>query len=144
MYVFPKRKADMDRRDSAGCICFDSSLSRVLLIKYYSHYSFPKGHIEDVETREEAAVRETEEESGIKARIVSSPVIVPSQKEGDDRKVYFFPALYLSGEPRGQEGETDSAFWAYIDDAVPLLSFDADRRALAEATLIIRNSRDLY
>ena len=35
----------MDRCDSAGCICFDS-LGRVLLIRYYSHYSFPKGHIE--------------------------------------------------------------------------------------------------
>lgn len=133
----------MDRRDSAGCICFDSH-SQVLLIKYFSHYSFPKGHIEDGETREEAAVRETEEESGIKARIVSSPIIVPSQKKGDERKVYFFPSLYLSGEPRGQEGETDTAFWTYIGEAMSLLSFDSDRKALEKACALIMNSPGRY
>ena len=131
----------MDRCDSAGCICFDS-LGRVLLIRYYSHYSFPKGHIEKGETAEEAARRETEEESGVRVKIVAPPVIVPSQKAGDERKVYFFPSVYLSGEPACQEGETDASFWIDIDEAETLLSFDADRRALRQAVLLFRNSRD--
>lgn len=141
MSVFLKRRERVDRCDSAGCICFDS-LGRVLLIRYCSHYSFPKGHIEEGETREEAALRETEEESGIRAEIVASPVVVPSQKPGDERKVYFFPSVYLSGEPGGQEGETDTAFWTGIDEADGLLSFDADRKALGEALVLFRNSRD--
>lgn len=142
MSVFLRRRDAVDRCDSAGCICFDS-LERVLLIRYYSHYSFPKGHIEKGETREEAALRETEEESGIRAEIVASPVVVPSQKPGDERKVYFFPSVYFSGEPGGQEGETDTAFWAGIDEAESLLSFEADRRALEEALILFRNSRGL-
>ncbi len=140
MSVFRKRRERVDKCDSAGCICFDA-LGRVLLIRYYGHYSFPKGHIEEGETREEAALRETEEESGIRTAIISSPVVVPSQKAGDERKVYFFPSVYLSGEPGGQEGETDTAFWAGIDEAEALLSFEADRRALREAEAIFRNSR---
>ncbi len=140
MSVFPRRRERVDRCDSAGCICFDAS-GRVLLIRYYSHYSFPKGHIEEGETRGEAALRETEEESGIRAEIISSPVVVPSQKAGDERAVFFFPSIYLSGEPKGQEGETDGAFWLDVDEAEELLSFDADRRALREAVSVFRNSR---
>ena len=140
MSVFPKRKKTMDRRDSAGCICFDPD-GRVLLIRYYSHYSFPKGHIENGETREEAAVRETEEESGIKAEVVAPPVAVPSQRKGDERTVWFFPSLYVSGEPRGQSGETDGALWVSEKEAGSLLSFEADRKALSEALILFRNSQ---
>ena len=131
----------MDRTDSAGCICFNGD--RVLLIRYFSHYSFPKGHIENGETGEEAALRETEEETGIKALIVASPVIVPSQRPGDERKVYFFPSVYVSGEPQPQKGETDEAMWVEKDKAYSLLSFDADRKALEKASELLRNSRGL-
>lgn len=129
----------MDRTDSAGCICFNGD--RVLLIRYFSHYSFPKGHIENDETREDAALRETEEETGIKALVVASPVIVPSQRPGDERKVYFFPSVYVSGEPQPQNGETDEALWVETDKAYSLLSFDADRKALERAAELLRNSR---
>ena len=129
----------MDRVDSAGCICINGD--RVLLIRYFSHYSFPKGHIENGETVEDAALRETEEETGIKAEIAASPVIVPSQRPGDERKVYFFPSIYVSGEPQPQKGETDEAMWVGIDKAYSLLSFDADRKALEKAVGLLRNSR---
>ncbi len=140
MSVFRKKEGMMDRRDSAGCICFDDE--RVLLIRYFSRFSFPKGHIEEGETREEAALRETEEESGIKAEIVAPPVAVPSQRKGDERNVWFFPSIYVSGEPRGQSGETDGAFWVRIDEAESLLSFEADRKALRKALALFRNSQD--
>ncbi len=129
----------MDRRDSAGCICFRNG--KVLLIRYFSRYSFPKGHIEKGEGREEAALRETEEETGIRARIAGEEVSVPSMRNGDERSVHFFPAEYVSGETGAQEGETDEAFWCDMDEAGKLLSFDCDRLALEKAERIIRNSR---
>lgn len=131
LYVCPERIPVMDRIDSAGCICFKGN--SVLLIRYFNHYSFPKGHIEKGETVEEAALRETEEESGIKARIATTPVIVPSQRKGDERNVYFFPSLYVSGTPACQDGETDGAFFLDIESARSLLSFEADKKALDEA-----------
>ncbi len=130
-----------DRVDSAGCICFRDD--RVLLIRYFSHCSFPKGHVENGETREEAALRETEEETGIKAQIISSPVVVPSQRPGDERKVYFFPSVYVSGEPGPQEGETDEVMWVETEKAYSLLSFEADRKALEKAGELFRSSRGL-
>lgn len=131
MYVYPERTMMTDRVDSAGCICFRDD--KVLIIRYFSHYSFPKGHIEEGETAEDAAMRETEEESGIRARIAAPAVTVPSQKKGDERVVYFFPSVYVSGRPEGQDGETDEAFFLDIHAARELLSFEADRKALDEA-----------
>ncbi len=127
----------MDRVDSAGCICFKGE--SVLVIKYFNHWSFPKGHVEEGETIEDAAIRETEEESSVRARIIAPPVVVPSQKKGDERKVFFFPSIYVSGAPKGQDGETDEALFLDIPTARQLLSFDADRKALDEAM----NSRGL-
>jgi 8-oxo-dGTP pyrophosphatase MutT (NUDIX family) len=37
--------------------------------KYWSTYSIPKGHIEDTETPIETAIRETEEEVGVKVSV---------------------------------------------------------------------------
>lgn len=122
--------------DSAGCIVFENK--KVLLVHYFSHYSFPKGHIEKGETREECAVRETKEESGIDAVIVAPPITVPSQKPGDMRNVYFFPSLYAGGDLMSQKGETDEVLWVSIDEALELLSFDADRSALLSALRVVR------
>lgn len=126
---------NIDTIDSAGSICFKDG--KVLLIRYYSHYSFPKGHIEKGESTEECAVRETREESGVDVKIVSSPITVPSQKKGERRSVHFFPSLYLSGELKAQKGESDEVMWASIEDAFALLTFDADKRALEEALRVV-------
>ncbi len=125
-----------DSIDSAGCIVFKEK--KVLLVRYFSNYSFPKGHIENGETREECAVRETKEESGIDAHIVAPPIVVPSQKPGDRRNIYFFPSLYAGGEPLSQKGETDEVMWVSIDEALGLLTFDADKNALLSALRVVR------
>ena len=53
---------------SCGIIVFDGD--KVLLIKHNGgHTSFPKGHVEKGENFEVTAIRETEEETGIKATI---------------------------------------------------------------------------
>ncbi len=125
-----------DSIDSAGCIVFKNK--KVLLVRYFSNYSFPKGHIEVCETREECALRETKEESGIDAVIVAPPIVVPSQKPGDMRNIYFFPSLYLSGDLMSQEGETDEAVWVDVDEALGILTFDADKNVLLSALRVVR------
>lgn len=125
----------MDRSDSAGTICFFGR--RVLLIKYYSNFSFPKGHIEEGESAPAAAIRETKEETGIEASIVAPAIVVPSAKKGDERKIYFFPSLYSKGEITPEAGEVDEAFWLDVPLAQKLLTFECDRKALIEASRIV-------
>ena len=125
----------MDTIDSAGTICFKGR--KVLLIKYYSIFSFPKGHIKVGEKREDAAIRETEEETGITPGIIAPAITVPSAKKGDERKIHFFPSLYISGELTPETGEVDDAFWFEITDALALLTFPCDRKALEKTLRVV-------
>ena len=126
----------MDKTDSAGVICFRGD--SVLLIRFFSHYSFPKGHIESGEKREETALRECFEETGIRAKIVAPPIRVASARKGDERSVFFFPAIYVGGVEQPQEGESDEALWVKKDEALKLLSFEQDKNALLDAISSLR------
>lgn len=57
----------------AGCILLDLESKKVGLIyrDKLDDYSFPKGHVEENESIEECAIRETEEETGRKCHIIS-------------------------------------------------------------------------
>ncbi|KAI8971221.1 NUDIX hydrolase domain-like protein [Pilobolus umbonatus] len=64
---------DDDLRQIAGCIAIDHQQNKVLLISSSKHedvWVLPKGGWENDETKEEAAIRETYEEAGVKGRLV--------------------------------------------------------------------------
>lgn len=87
---------------SAGCVlAYRSSLGvRYLLLQYpHGHWDFVKGHIEKGETAEQALLRETEEETGIKSENVT---IVPGFRKNI---VYGYRAKGTEREKRIQKGE---------------------------------------
>jgi len=57
---------------SAGIIVYYGGKKNLkfLLLKYPTYWGFPKGIIEEKETEEEAAIRELQEETGLKAEII--------------------------------------------------------------------------
>lgn len=68
-------------------------------------YSFPKGHLEEGETLQECAVRETEEETGRKNHLISQDEISIMEyitPLGEDVKLYFYLAI--------DDGQTDKEF----------------------------------
>ena len=68
---------------SCGIIVFDEE--KVLLIKHNGgHTSFPKGHIEKRELLRETAVRETKEETGIEAEIISEVCFINTYHPKDN------------------------------------------------------------
>ena len=132
---------ELDRTtDSGGAIVFREDT--VLMIRVGSHWSFPKGHLEPGETASQAAMRETREETGINAELLSEhPLAVPSAKARDRRTVWFFPARYVGGELSPQIEEVSEAAWVNSSDAAEKITFAPDRAVFLKALEIMKNSR---
>lgn len=85
---------------AGGIVVKDASDGpRILVTQHSAHkgWDFPKGHIEKGETSEQAAVREVEEETGVKAEII----------EKVDKSEYFYydPTSPRIAGLRGARGE---------------------------------------
>ena len=124
-----------DTTDSAGCVVFKDD--SVLLVSFSKRIGFPKGHVENGESMEETALRETYEETGIKDRILQSkPYVVPSARPGDQRSVYFYKAEYVEGALEADGEEVEKAFWVKRECVLDLLSFEEDKAMYKEISLL--------
>lgn len=96
----------------------------------YDDWSFPKGKLDRGETLEEAALREVEEETGLRCRLVSPlGCTAYADHKGRDKVACYFLMDVASG--RFQAGsEVDEVRWVTVDEALDLLSYRRDRALL--------------
>lgn len=99
----------------------------VLLIHRNKHndWSFPKGHIEPNESAEQTALREIEEETGLKTEIIKK--LIPNKymnnKTGDEMIVYMYLLKVLTGKLK-PEHTGDEVKWIKFDEVEDILSYD--------------------
>jgi 8-oxo-dGTP diphosphatase len=78
----------METEDVAAAVVYHPGKDRFLLVKrsedrerFPEHWEFPSGYIEEEESVEDAALRELEEETGLKAEVIRSgesfPIEIP-------------------------------------------------------------------
>jgi 8-oxo-dGTP pyrophosphatase MutT (NUDIX family) len=100
-------------------------------------WGFPKGHLEAGESTEEAAIREVEEETGIKAEITDklgqSKYVITKNDEKIFKVVTIFLMKYLSGEPKAQIGEVSDVSWLSYEEALKKLTYPGDKDLLRKA-----------
>lgn len=125
----------MVKEKSCGIIVFDEN-DKVLLIKHNGgHISFPKGHVEEGETAKETAIRETFEETGIEAKIISDDYFVNtySPKENHMKDVLLFIGIKVGGNLKPQLEEVSLCDFFTYENAMKELTFAIDRRYLKQA-----------
>ena len=115
-------------RAAGGILVRDGAVLLVHRPKY-DDWSFPKGKLEEGESWEDAAVREVEEETGLRCELGEEVgrthyVVLQGPKE-----VRYF-AMSCDGDARAQN-EVDEVRWVPLDEARALLSEDRDRDVLS-------------
>jgi len=128
-----------------GCIIIENN--KVLLIKQVDgHISFPKGHVENNETEEETAIRETLEETGLNVEIIDGYRYTQNYvvKENIPKEVVFFLAKIKDGELIKQESEISEIGFYNIDDALNIITYDDTKKVLKDLINDLDKTKKTY
>ena len=130
---------------SCGAVVFNEEKGerQFLLIRNRrsAHWGFPKGHIEPGETKEETAIREVLEETGLNIEIFpgfvkNSEYIIQGKIE---KSVSIFLGKTTEFDYKLQEEEIEECGWYTYNDALRILNYENDKYILTEAAKFFGN-----
>ena len=140
----PKSYAKRVDEVSAGGLVIDQSGKNGLLIGRIDHkdatgkrilWSLPKGHIEEGETPEQAALREVAEETGIESAIERSLGVIDFWFMAGGKRIHKTVHHYLFRETGGllapQESEVDEVGWFPLAEIVDRLAYPDEKKLIA-------------
>jgi 8-oxo-dGTP pyrophosphatase MutT (NUDIX family) len=131
---------------SAGGLVIDSTGTKGLLIgrrdlkdqnRERLLWSLPKGHIEEGETPEQAAVREVQEETGIESEIAKELGVINFWFMAGGNRIHKTVHHYLFKETGGklapQLAEVDDVGWFPLNEIVELLAYPDEKKLIAKS-----------
>ncbi|HEY8200082.1 MAG TPA: NUDIX hydrolase [Actinomycetota bacterium] len=112
----------------------DGELEIVVIYRArYDDWSLPKGKLDPGESEEAAALREVEEETGLRCRTVRFLTTVSyADRRGRTKTVAYWLMEPVEGELRA-EREIDDVLWARAADAASVLTYPRDVELVEEA-----------
>jgi 8-oxo-dGTP pyrophosphatase MutT (NUDIX family) len=133
------RRLQTVQQRSAGGVVVRGATLLLISTQEGKRWQLPKGHIEEGETPEQAAVREVKEETGIAGRVVARlPEVeywyVEKGKLRVHKRVDYFLLDYESGDAADFDAhEVSGAGWFGWDEGIAKLSFDNERQVAEQA-----------
>lgn len=133
---------------SAGGVVFKREGGKlwILVCQHSQHHGwvFPKGligdHVEN-EGKEETAIREVEEETGARGKIIEALPPVTYwyvwEKEKVKKTVYFFVMEYVLGDITKHDNEMEDVEWLPIDKVEERLTYKSDKKVWEHAKKLI-------
>lgn len=148
----------MIRQFSAGGVVFKKQDNQILWLliqpkrkdEFCSQvrWQLPKGWIEQGEKTEEAALREVEEEGGVKAKIIEKidaiKIFFKNIFEGKPQEtvlktITYYLMEYQEDVPDGFGWETQEVVWLPYDQAKEKLTFKSERKILEKAKKLLES-----
>ncbi len=97
----------------------------------YDDWTFPKGKLESGETHRQAALREVEEETGLRCTLGDElPEVRYQDGKGRSKRVRYW-TMEAAGGSFAPNDEVDVIRWLSLDDAAPTLTYGHDLSVLA-------------
>jgi 8-oxo-dGTP diphosphatase len=119
-------------RAAGGVVVRDG---QVLLVHRprYDDWTLPKGKLDADEAWEAAALREVEEETGVRARLVRELPSVEYEVRGRPKRVRYWVMEVEEDVGLEPNDEVDELRWLAPGEALDLLSYERDRELLRAA-----------
>lgn len=137
------KPAALKRQVSSGGVIFrrkkDTVEIALIAVKGGTVWCLPKGIIDKGELPEKTALREVEEETGLKGRIIEKLGEVTywyylKEENAKCRKtVHFFLMVYEGGDILNHDWEVDDAAWFSIDEALDKVSYKSEKEMIEKA-----------
>jgi 8-oxo-dGTP diphosphatase len=112
----------------------DSGMREILLVHRpaYDDWTFPKGKADPGESDEDCALREVEEETGLRCDLEGELGETRYRDAKGRPKVVRYFVMHPLGGTFAPHHEIDDARWLPLDAAAAKLSYDRDRELLAK------------
>jgi 8-oxo-dGTP pyrophosphatase MutT (NUDIX family) len=134
---------------SAGGLVVDTETGRAAVIGRLDRrgrllWSLPKGHVEQGETVEQAAVREVAEETGIDSAVVAALGSIDYWFVAEDHRVHktvhHFLLRAVGGELSDADVEVTEVAWVPLGDLPARLAYADERRLVRRAATMLADS----
>jgi 8-oxo-dGTP diphosphatase len=112
---------------AAGGVVLRNGRVAVVHRPRYDDWSLPKGKLDADESFEDAALREVEEETGLRCTLVRELPAVEYEVRGRPKVVRYWAMEVEDETPFVPNEEVDEVRWLEPRDALALLSYDRDR-----------------
>ena len=137
----------MESKDVFCCGTFTIDNNKVLMIKHKNggHWAFPKGHMEDKESKQQTAIRETREETGIDVEIISDIYFEDNyfiERYNENKFVTYFIAKPKNTNYRKQQTEIQEVEWVNIADALEKITYPQTKKCFEKFLIYWKENND--
>ena len=114
--------------NKGGCILLSKDKKKIaLVVRKENEYSFPKGHLEQNEKLIDCALRETEEETGRKLKLLTNTYTKHkyyTEKEGDITVYMYYVIDDGITNKNINDFDKEKVVWINLDKVYDILSYD--------------------
>jgi 8-oxo-dGTP diphosphatase len=119
--------ADAEVLAAGGVVVRDDGRVAVIHRPRYDDWSLPKGKLDPGESFEDAALREVEEETGIRCELGDFLHEVTYRDHKDREKLVRYWAMEAGDGDFEPDDEVDELRWVPLDEAASKLTYEFDR-----------------